>query len=224
MLRSFIEYIDQAEISLNSEAILTTLTHYSHIAKLFVDYFDVKFNPKIVKREKCIKILELQINEAIKLVPNIMDDRILKLTYVFIQSLLRTNFFFHKSAIALKIDSKNFGQYLKGLQPNIESFIYHPEFYGIHLRMSNISRGGLRWSERHEDYRQEVKSLMITQEGKNSIIIPDGAKGGFVIHKEKMDITKEYFEEMYSLFIDNMLDLIDNLHEGKIIRDDKIIA
>jgi len=224
LLRSFIEYIDQAEISLNSDAILSTLTHYSHIAKLFIDYFDTKFNPKVLKREKLIKKLEVEINESIKLVPNIMDDRILKLTYVLIQSILRTNFFFDKSAIGLKIDSKFFGQYLKGLQPNIESFIYHPEFYGIHLRMSKISRGGLRWSERHEDYRQEVKSLMITQEGKNSIIIPDGAKGGFVIHKDKQEITKEYFQNMYSLFIDNMLDLVDNVKDGKIVKDNRVIA
>mgnify|MGYP000730506136 CR=1 FL=1 len=224
LLRAFIEYIDQAEISLSSESILTTLTHHSYIAKLFVDYFDVKFNPSITKREKTFKSLEAEIEENIKQVPNIMDDRILKLTYVFLQSILRTNFFFHKEAIALKIDTKTFGQNLKGLQPNIESFIYHPEFYGIHLRMSNISRGGIRWSERHEDYRQEVKSLMITQEGKNSIIIPDGAKGGFVIHKDKTEISKEYFQSMYCQFIDNMLDLVDNVSDGKVIRDEKIMA
>jgi len=223
LLRSFIEYIDQAEISLSSDAILSTLTHHSHIAKLFIDYFDAKFNPKITKKEKCLKILQLQIDESIKLVPNIMDDRILKLTYAFIQAILRTNFYLIKEAIALKIDTKTFGQNLKGLQPNIESFIYHPEFFGIHLRMSNISRGGLRWSERHEDYRQEVKSLMITQEGKNSIIIPDGAKGGFVIHKNKADISKEYFQDMYSQFIDNMLDLVDNVVDGKIVRDERVL-
>ena len=224
LLRSFIEYIDQAEISLSSESIVSTLTHYSHIAKSFVEYFNVKFNPEVTKRSKCIKMLELKIDESIKLVPNIMDDRILKLTYAFIQSIVRTNFYLFKEAIGLKIDTKTFSQNLKGLQPNIESFIYHTEFYGLHLRMSNISRGGLRWSERHEDYRQEVKSLMITQEGKNSIIIPDGAKGGFVIHKDKHEITKEYFEKIYSQFVDNMLDLVDNVKDGKVIRDEKIIA
>jgi glutamate dehydrogenase len=224
LLRSFIEYIDQAEISLSSESILTTLTYYSHIAKLFVDYFNTKFDPELNKKEKAIKSLELQIDESIKLVPSIMDDRILKLTYSFIQSIIRTNFFFDKEAIALKIDTKTFSKDLKGLQPNIESFIFHPEFFGIHLRMSNISRGGLRWSDRHEDYRQEVKSLMITQEGKNSIIIPDGAKGGFIIHKDKKDITKEYFENIYSQFIDNMLDLVDNIKNSEVIRDERIVA
>jgi glutamate dehydrogenase len=90
--------------------------------------------------------------------------------------------------------------------------------------MSNISRGGLRWSERHEDYRQEIKSLMITQEGKNSIIIPNGAKGGFVIHKDKNSITKDFFKNIYSQFIDNMLDLVDNVKDGNLVRDDRIIA
>ncbi len=90
--------------------------------------------------------------------------------------------------------------------------------------MSKISRGGLRWSDRHEDYRQEIKSLMITQEGKNSIIIPDGSKGGFVINKDIAEITKEYFEQIYSLFINSNLDLVDNMINGKIVRDERIVA
>ncbi len=76
--------------------------------------------------------------------------------------------------------------------------------------MSKISRGGLRWSDRNDDYRQEIKSLMITQEGKNSIIIPDGSKGGFVINKTSATITKEYFKEIYSMYINANLDLVDN--------------
>ncbi len=224
LLRAFIEYIDQSVIAVNQASILHTITAYSNISKLFVEYFFAKFDPKMQKRAKMMKELEIVIEEKIKDVPNIMDDKILKLTYALIQNLLRTNYFLKHEAISFKIDTASYSENLRGLQPNIESFVYHPEFSGLHLRMSKISRGGLRWSERHEDYRQEIKSLMITQEGKNSIIIPDGAKGGFVIHKERSEITKEVFECIYSKFINNLLDLVDNMVDEKIDRDENIIA
>ena len=224
LLRAFVEYIDQSVLELNQGSLLHTIAVYSDISRLFVDYFKAKFDPTLTKREKVMKDLEVLIEEKIKDVPNIMDDKILKLTYALIKNLLRTNYFLHKKAISFKIDTKSYSENLRGLQPNIEAFVYHPDFSGLHLRMSKISRGGLRWSERHEDYRQEIKSLMITQEGKNSIIIPDGAKGGFVIHKDKSEITKEVFETIYSSFINNLLDLVDNMLDGKIQRDNNIVA
>ncbi|EQB39389.1 glutamate dehydrogenase [Sulfurimonas hongkongensis] len=224
LLRAMIEYIDQSVISINQEAILNTITTYPQISKLFIDYFMTKFNPEQTKRDKLLKELESHLEELIKDVPNIMDDKILKLTYALIQNLTRTNYFFNNPQIAFKIDTASYAQNLKGLQPNIEIFVYHPEFSGVHLRMSKISRGGLRWSERHEDYRQETKSLMLTQEGKNSIIIPDGAKGGFVIHKEESTITKDLFKSIYSAFINNLLDLVDNRVDGEIVRDKRVVA
>jgi glutamate dehydrogenase len=224
LLRAMVEYIDQSVIALNQEAILHTVTTYPKISKLLVDYFITKFDPTITKRDKAMKELEVKIEELIKDVPNIMDDKILKLSYSLIKNLLRTNYFLDSTTISFKIDTASYSEHLKGLQPNIEAFVYHQDFSGLHLRMSKISRGGLRWSERHEDYRQEIKSLMITQEGKNSIIIPDGAKGGFVIHKETSTITKDVFKSIYSLFINNMLDLVDNRVNGEILRDERIVA
>lgn len=224
LLRAFIEYVNQAVIAINHTIILHTLTTYHTLSKAFIDYFTTKFDPKITKREAKLAALSHSIEELIKGVPNITDDKILKLTYAALQAMLRTNYFIEREAIAFKIDTKCFSENLKGLQPNIEAFVYHPDFSGLHLRMSRVSRGGLRWSERHEDYRQEIKSLMITQEGKNAIIIPDGAKGGFVIHKEKSKITKEYFNEVYSSFIHNLLDLVDNMKEGKVIKDPNFVT
>jgi len=224
LLRAIIEYIDQSVISINQEMIRNTLTAYPAISKLFVDFFLTKFNPLQSKREKTISELEQNIDSLIKDVPNITDDKILKITYSLLQNLTRTNYFFDKDEISFKIDTQSFSQNLKGVQPKIEAFVYHPDFSGVHLRMSKISRGGLRWSERHEDYRQEIKSLMLTQESKNSIIIPNGAKGGFVINKEASTITNEVFEKIYRAFINNLLDLVDNRIDGEIIRDDRIVA
>jgi len=225
LLKAFIEYLDQAVLTINADTILTTLTTHHKISNLFLNYFYKKFDPKQkAKRKQDLESLELQVEEEIKIIPQIIDDKILKLTFSFLKSLLRTNYFLGKETTAFKIDTKSFSKNLRGLQPNIENFIYHPDFYGIHLRMSKISRGGLRWSDRHEDYRQEIKSLMITQEGKNSIIIPDGSKGGFVINKDISEITKEYFEQIYSLFINSNLDLVDNMVNGKIVRDERVVA
>ena len=224
LLRAFIEYIDQAVLTINSATILNTLTQNHKLASMFVKYFITKFEPNIHQRVSKLEEVENSIKEAIKKIPQIIDDKILNITLLFLKSLLRTNYFLKEETISFKIDTKTFGKDLKGLQPNIENFIYHRDFYGVHLRMSKVSRGGLRWSDRHDDYRQEVKSLMITQEGKNSIIIPDGSKGGFVINKNQSDITKEYFTQIYSLFINANLDLVDNMIDGKIVKNDKVIC
>ncbi len=224
LMRTLIEYLDQAVLSLNANIIIQTLNHHNSIADLFISYFLTKFDPSIKQRESKLKAINIAIDEKIKDVPNILEDKILKLTYTLLQSLLRTNYFLHLDSIAIKIHTELFSEHLKGIQPKFEVFVFHQEFSGLHLRMSKISRGGLRWSERHDDYRTEIKSLMITQEGKNSIIVPDGAKGGFVIRKEKAEISKEYFQSIYTMFINNLLDMVDNIVDSKVVRDKKIIA
>lgn len=224
LLKAMINYMDQAVLAINHGSFLHTLTTQSEMATLFLHYFSAKFNPKVKSRKKQMKEIEELIEANIKKVPNITDDKILKLTYALIQSMLRTNYFLGKESIAFKVDTANFSQNLKGMQPKIETFVSHNDFSGVHLRMSKISRGGLRWSERHEDFRTEIKSLMITQEGKNAIIIPDGAKGGFIIHRDKSEITKEFFKEVYSNFIHNLLDLVDNRINGEVVRNKEIVA
>lgn len=224
LMRSIIEYLDQAVLSLNANTIIQTLNHHHGITDLFVDFFIAKFTPSLKQRDAKIKAISEEIEEKIKEVPNILEDKILKLTYTLLQSLLRTNYFLNQEGIALKIHTELFSEHLKGIQPKFEIFVYHPEFSGLHLRMSKISRGGLRWSERHEDYRTEIKSLMITQEGKNSIIVPDGAKGGFIIRRKKSEISKEYFQEIYTAFINNLLDMVDNVIDSKVVTHENIVT
>ena len=224
LIKAMIEYMNQALLSINLGSFLHTLTTHSDMAKLFVHYFYSKFDPKQTQRETKMAEIEELVESHIKQVPNITDDKILKLTFALLKSMLRTNYFLNHEAIAFKVNTAEFSQHLKGIQPRIETFVSHKDFSGVHLRMSKISRGGLRWSERHEDYRTEIKSLMITQEGKNAIIIPDGAKGGFVIHREKGEISKAFFKQVYSNFIHNLLDLVDNRVDGSIVHNEEIIA
>ncbi len=224
LLKAMIDYMNQSILSINLGSFLHTLTTQSEMSTLFLHYFHTKFNPRIDKRAEKMAEIEALIETNIKQVPNITDDKILKLTYALIQAMVRTNYFFEQESIAFKIDTESFAHNLKGMQPRIETYVSHKDFSGVHLRMSNISRGGLRWSDRHEDFRTEIKSLMITQEGKNAIIIPDGAKGGFVIHRETSEISKEFFKEKYSSFINNLLDLVDNRVDGEVVRNPEVIA
>ncbi len=223
LLRAIIEYLNQSILFINHNTILHTLITHHQLSALFLRYFTCKFDPSMKKRESELKKIESAIDNAIKKIPDIMEDKVLKLTLSLLHALTRTNYFLERESIAFKINCDYFAQNLKGIQPKIETFVYHREFSGVHLRMSAISRGGLRWSDRHDDYRQEIKSLMITQQGKNSIIIPDGAKGGFVIHKERTNITHEYFTTIYSMFIHNLLDLVDNLKEGTVVHHDNMV-
>ncbi|RUM62099.1 MAG: glutamate dehydrogenase [Sulfurimonas sp.] len=224
LLRAIIEYLNQSILAINHNTILHTLMTHHQLSALFLRYFTCKFDPALKKRERELKKVEEAIEGAIKKIPDIMEDKILKLTLSLLRALTRTNYFLGRESIAFKINGDYFAQNLKGIQPAIEIFVYHREFSGVHLRMSAISRGGLRWSDRHDDYRQEIKSLMITQQGKNSIIIPDGAKGGFVIHKERTRITPEYFTKIYRMFIHNLLDLVDNVKKGHVVRHKHMVA
>jgi len=224
LLKTMIEYMNQAVLDINLSSFIQTITNHAEMAKLFLDYFHAKFDPKVTGRKKKTAEIEELIEATIKKIPNITEDKILKLTYALIRSMVRTNYYLDREAIAFKIDTASFSHNLKGMQPRIETFVVHNNYSGVHLRMSNISRGGLRWSERHEDFRTEIKSLMITQEGKNAIIIPGGAKGGFVIHRDQNGITREFFTEVYSDFIHNLLDLVDNRIGGEVVRDKEIVA
>jgi len=224
LLRAFMEYLNQSVISIGYDVFLQTYTRNSYLSALFVEFFLTKFDPDIKNREKSLSQLSIRIEEEIKQVPVITEDRILKLTFALLHDIVRTNYFMNRDSIAIKINAASFGQNLKGIQPKIETFVFHPIFNGLHLRMSTISRGGLRWSERLEDYRQEIKSLMITQHGKNSIIVPEGAKGGFVIKKEKESVTKELFNDVYSEFIHNLLDVVDNYDNAQFVRNPLIVA
>lgn len=224
LLQSFMEYITQAVANMSHVMIEQTLCKYHTITKHLVTFFLTKFDPNNKTRSTELEALQIKLLEEIKEVPYITDDQVLKLLYELLQVLQRTNYFFNHETIAFKIDTQTYKTNLKGLQPNIESFVYSDKLCGLHLRMSHVSRGGLRHSERYDDYRQEVKSLMITQDGKNSIIVPNGAKGGFIIKEDIKSLSKEDFQAYYSLFINNLLDLVDNRVEGKVVRDERIVA
>jgi glutamate dehydrogenase len=222
LLRGLSDYINQIDLEISRDDIVSLFSENGSFSLLIRDYFISKFNPNLDSDERSGKVEKLadSIEDYVRGVEN---SRLFNLTFRVVKSIVRTNYFLDRGSIAFKFYVKNFSHLLKGLQPNYEMFVSNSEFSGIHLRMSLVSRGGLRWSDRHKDYREEIKSLMITQEGKNSIIIPSGGKGGFVINRDKKDITPELFKSIYSKFIYNLLDLVDNKKKSQIIDNPSMV-
>ncbi len=224
LFRTIVHYENQLVLEFNINHIIDVLIKYHTVSKLFLDYFDNKFAPGIEKREAKLKETAEALMLAFKEVESADEDRILKLFYEILRAMTRTSYYLDKPSIAIKIDTKTLKPYLIGVQPNIEIFVYAPTFRGLHLRMGLVARGGLRYSTRPDDYRVEVKSLMAAQEGKNAIIIPSGAKGGFVIDTPRAKLTQEEFRAYYTTFVDSLLDMVDNKEKERIVRDEKIVA
>ncbi|WP_024955455.1 NAD-glutamate dehydrogenase domain-containing protein [Sulfurospirillum arcachonense] len=224
LFKALINYEDQLVIAFNNSKITKTIVKFSNISGLFLEYFNLKFEKSVTSRTHKLNNCKERILEEIKKVDNITEDKILKLFFEILKNITRTTFFLDKETIAFKVDTKSIKQYLKGMQPNIEMFVFHQEFNGIHLRMGKVSRGGIRWSDRYEDFRSEIKSLMAAQESKNAVIIPEGAKGGFIIYKHKEELSPEQFEHYYKEFINGLLDLVDNYKNGEIVKNSDIIC
>mgnify|MGYP005986111721 CR=1 FL=1 len=220
-------YANQLLLDITNSAITKALIKYSSIAKLFVEYFDMKFNPDYKNNKKIVSEIIEKIVDKIKDVQDITEDKILNLFLDILIAITRTNFYivddlFVNNALSIKIDVTKLSLHLKGVQPRIEIFVYNNAFVGTHMRRTKVSRGGLRWSDREIDYRNEIKSLMQAQRSKNSIIIPEGAKGGFYINESQ--VSAERFIEIYSIFINALLDVVDNYIEGKIVKNKNVIS
>ncbi len=228
LLRTLSHYENQLVAEFNIPKIIRTLTNYHALAKMFFTYFETKFDPDLYNaksnREKAQKQAIDKIEALFKEVKTSDEDRILKLFFKILQHMLRTNYYLNKESIAIKIDVDALKPYLKGVQPKLETYVYHETYRGTHLRMDKVARGGIRYSSRQDDYRTEIKSLMATQEGKNAVIIPSGAKGGFVIDIPKNRLSIQRFTEFYSDYIDALLDMVDNIEDDTVTHNPRIIA
>jgi glutamate dehydrogenase len=206
LFRTIMRYENQLVLEFNILKIVDALTKHHKLSKKLLEFFYKKADKKDVE-------------ELFKEISDSDEDRVLKLFFEIVKNITKTNFFLNKPAISIKIETKNLKSFLRGIQPNIEMFVFHKDFSGIHLRMSKVARGGIRYSSRYDDFRVEIKSLMATQEGKNAIIIPSGAKGGFVIRKKPL--SKDDFVKIYRMYIDSLLDLIDDEDNYFVVAADK---
>ena len=227
ILRAYGRYLQQAGIPQSQDFVATVLNRYPAIARDLFSLFTVRFDLAVPKGTSAHdqQEIERRIGEALEEVPVLDDDTIIRRFLNLIQCTLRTNAFKPQEpgkarSLAFKLDSAM----LAGLpdpRPWREIFVYGPEVEGVHLRFGPVARGGLRWSDRAQDYRTEVLGLVKAQQVKNAVIVPVGAKGGFYPKQlpagGSRDAVFEAGKAAYVNFISSLLSITDNLDVDRVI-------
>ncbi|GAA1548526.1 NAD-glutamate dehydrogenase [Dactylosporangium maewongense] len=230
VLRAYAKYLRQAGTVFSQDYMETTLLQYPAIASKLVDLFTARFDLRLhlseTARREWSKEMVAAINEDLDTVTSLDQDHILRSFLHVIQATLRTSFFQRgeqgrpKSYTAFKLDPQSIPD-LPAPRPRFEIFVYSPRFEGVHLRFGAVARGGLRWSDRREDFRTEILGLVKAQVVKNAVIVPSGAKGGFVLKEKPGD--RDEAVECYRLFISALLDVTDNLDGGKVVAPPDVV-
>ena len=201
-----------------------TLAAHPHLAELLVSLFAERFDPD--RDGSHYGEIRKAVLAGLDLIPSIDEDRIIRTFLEMIEATVRTNFYqADRPALAFKLASRDVPD-APLPHPLYEIFVLGPTVEGIHLRGGMVARGGLRWSTRREDYRTEVLDLMKAQMTKNAVIVPTGAKGGFVLRTPPDDPTelRAEVEAQYRLFIGALLDVTDNRVDGEVVRPDRVRA
>ncbi len=226
ILRAYARYMKQAASTFSQSYIEQALAAHPTIAAQLVALFHARFDPAIdVDRDGRQSEIAARITAALDDVANLDEDRILRQYLSLIGATLRTNFFQRDAAgapkpvLSLKFDPAK----VPGLpepKPMFEIFVYSPRVEGVHLRGGKVARGGLRWSDRMEDYRTEVLGLAKAQQVKNAVIVPVGSKGGFVLKRAPAATDREALMKegvaCYQAYLRGLLDLTDNLVAGEV--------
>ncbi|MEU5938732.1 NAD-glutamate dehydrogenase [Micromonospora sp. NPDC047548] len=223
VLRAYAKYLRQAGTVFSQDYMEQTFIAYPKITALLVDLFEARFAPgsaSLEERRQRSDELVTAIGAALDDVASLDQDRILRSYLTLIQATLRTSFYQKpvggrpKSYVAFKLDPQAIPD-LPAPRPKFEIFVYSPRFEGVHLRYGPVARGGLRWSDRREDFRTEVLGLVKAQMVKNAVIVPVGAKGGFVLKQKPGD--RDEAVACYKEFVGAMLDVTDNIVGGEIV-------
>ncbi|OUR62288.1 NAD-glutamate dehydrogenase [Colwellia sp. 39_35_sub15_T18] len=229
ILRAYAKYERQIGGRFSQSYIEDTFARYPDIAQLLINLFIQRFDPKSkssdsAKEKAHTKLLDA-IESSLDNVANLDDDRIIRRFVEMISATIRTNYFQvdklmgEKPYISFKITPEKISEMPQPV-PKFEIFVYSPQVEGVHLRGGKVARGGLRWSDRREDFRTEVLGLVKAQQVKNSVIVPVGAKGGFVCKQLPTGTRQEIFEagkECYRTFIRALLDITDNIVNGEVV-------
>ena len=218
VLRAYSKYLRQIGLAFSQSYMEEALANNPAVARLLIDLFQARFDPKREKRAAAAaSILAARIEEALEGVQSLDEDRILRAFFTLLQATVRTNYFQRDGTgmlrpyLAMKLDPSLIPQLPKP-RPMAEIFVYSARIEGVHLRGGKVARGGIRWSDRREDYRTEILGLMKAQMVKNAVIVPVGAKGGFIVKRPAADregLRKEGIA-CYQTFIRGLLDLTDN--------------
>ncbi|VXC89653.1 NAD-specific glutamate dehydrogenase [Pseudomonas sp. 9AZ] len=236
LLRAYARYLKQIRLGFDLSYIASTLVNHADIAKELVRLFKTRFYlaRKLTaddledKQQK----LEQAILAALDNVAVLNEDRILRRYLDLIKATLRTNFYQtdaagqNKSYFSFKLNPRAIPD-IPRPTPKFEIFVYSPRVEGVHLRFGDVARGGLRWSDREEDFRTEVLGLVKAQQVKNAVIVPMGAKGGFIPRRMPVGGTRDdVLAEgiaCYRIFISGLLDITDNLKDGAVVPPQNVV-
>ncbi len=221
VLRACTKYLVQTGMPFSQAYLQEVLTGAPALAAALVDLFAAQFDPETTERarQRLRHAAEARIEACLNSVSSLDEDRILRAYYDVVRAMLRTNHFQHeadqapKAYLSFKLDPARLPE-LPRPRPRYEIFVYSPRMEGVHLRAAEIARGGLRWSDRREDFRSEILGLMKAQQVKNTVIVPNGAKGGFVCKRlpegDRAAVQTEV-RACYRMLIRGLLDITDNI-------------
>jgi glutamate dehydrogenase len=227
LIRTMSRFLRQVRVPFSQDYMWTTLRKYSGLAAQIVSLFQTRFDPRLAiapdERGARETAIAASIETALQAVESLDEDRILRRFVNAVTAAIRTNFYqigrdgFVKELIAIKFSSRK----VDGMplpRPLYEIFVYSPRLEAVHLRFGKVARGGIRWSDRPQDFRTEVLGLVKAQNVKNAVIVPVGAKGGFVPKYLPPAGPREAIQAegiaTYKLFISTLLDITDNIGTG----------
>ncbi len=228
LLRAYASYMHQTLFPLTINYIAKALVNQASLTRQLITLFHTKFDPQHQgdSTAAALEQIRVRIVSDLDQVQNLNDDRIIRRFMALIDNSLRTNFYQrdvrggYKPYLAIKFAPRDLAE-IPEPRPLFEIFVYSTRMEGVHLRTSRVARGGLRWSDRLQDYRTEILGLVKAQQVKNAVIVPSGAKGGFVCKKMLPNATREQqLQEAiacYQWFIRGLLDLTDNFIDGEIV-------
>ncbi len=239
VLRAYSKYIRQIGVNVSEALVQQTLSAHPEVARMLIQLFETHFDPAlgsatmrgasmastgVTGRHLAASGIRAQVEDALEQVKNPDEDRILRIFLTLIEATLRTNYYKRDDAgnrkpyLSFKLESQSIRE-LPLPRPMFEISVYSPVMEGIHLRAGKVARGGIRWSDRREDFRTEILGLMKAQNVKNVVIVPMGSKGGFVVRNpspERAVFQKEGVAA-YQTLLRGMLDITDNLRGADVI-------
>lgn len=231
-LRAISRYLQQATVVYTQDSIAEALVANAEIAKHLVDIFAMKFDPAAggdaESRKPALEAEFARLDEELKAVASLEHDQIIRYYRDFLKAAIRTNAYQEdRPALAIKLLPREL-DFLPEPRPMFEITVYSPRVAGVHLRYGMVARGGLRWSDRRDDFRTEILGLVKAQMVKNTVIVPVGAKGGFYPkHLPNPAVDRKAWQEegiaCYKIFITSLLTVTDNIVKGEIVPPKNVV-
>ena len=231
LFRTYRNYLRQVAPQFSLASVSKALLLYPRVARVIWNYFDAKFDPAKgggpKEREETLSMLRDRFEKAMTKVEHINEDSVLRALFNLVDATVRTNFYRRDRVshyISIKIESARVKE-MPSPRPMFEIYVHEGGMEGIHLRGGRVARGGIRWSDRVDDFRREILDLMRTQMVKNALIIPVGAKGGFVVKEVPRDRKEaaQVAKEKYKILIRGLLDVTDNVVNGRVVPPSQVV-